>query len=71
MQDVIYDENIDGKAFELVNIRDFSSLAEYVFGLHKTHLKALSIFMSDHYIGDSFDLRYIEEVFRQMNVMGP
>ena len=50
-------------------MREFSDIAQYVFGLNEKHIQAISILLSDHFIGDSFDFNFFEEIFKQMGVI--
>ena len=65
----IYDENIDGREFELLAIRVFSDIARNEFELQDKHIQAISILLSDHFIGESFDYNFFEEIFCQMGVL--
>lgn len=68
-RDYIYDENIDGKEFELLSIKVFSDVARDAFELQQKHIQAISILMSDHFIGESFDYNFFEEIFLQMGII--
>ena len=32
-------------------------------------MKAITVLMSDHFIGESFDFNYFEEIFKQMGII--
>lgn len=68
-KDYIYDEMIDGQEFELVAIRVFSDIAKNEMDLQNKHIQAISILLSDHFIGESFDYNFFEEIFHQMGVI--
>ncbi len=36
--------------------------------LEEKHVQAISIMMSDHFIGDSFNFKLVEEIFSQMGL---
>ena len=60
----LYDETVDGREFELISIREFSDLVKEYFKLEEKHIQAISIMLSDHFIGDAFDFKFFEEIFR-------
>ena len=68
-KEYMYDEIIDGKEFELLPIKIFTDIALGEFELHERNVKAISILMSDHFIGESFDFNYFEEIFKQMGII--
>lgn len=60
----LYDERIDGKEFELIRVREFSGVVKEFFKLEDMHIQAISVMLSDHFIGDSFDFKFFEEIFK-------
>jgi hypothetical protein len=66
---LLYDETIDGKEFELINLREFSDFSKIYFNLEERHIQALSVMLSDHFIGEAFDFKFLEEIFRQMGLV--
>jgi len=36
--------------------------------LEEKHTQAISVMLSDHFIGDSFDFKFLEEIFKQMGI---
>lgn len=34
--------------------------------LEEKHVQAISIMMADHFMGDSFNFKFFEEIFKQM-----
>jgi hypothetical protein len=65
----MYDEVIEGKEFELLPLKIFTDIALGEFELLEKHVKAITILMSDHFIGESFDFNYFEEIFKQMGII--
>jgi len=66
--DRIYDQKIDKHEFELLSFRDFSDFSKIFFKLSEKHIAALSIMLSDHFIGDSFNFNFLEEIFVMMGL---
>jgi hypothetical protein len=66
--DFLYDESIDNKEFELISIREFSDIAKTVFKLEEKHVQAISVMLSDHFIGEAFDFKFFEEIFISMGI---
>lgn len=62
----VYDEIVDGFEFELMTARVFSEIARDKCGLSEKSIKAISVLMSEHFIGESFDFNFFEEIFKQM-----
>ena len=62
-EDYLFDETIDGNEFELLPIREFGKLVQEEMGLEEKHVQAISILLSDHFIGDSFNFKFFEEIF--------
>jgi hypothetical protein len=60
----LYDEKVSDKEFELLAIRSFSDISKTYLKLEEKHVQAISILMSDHFIGESFDFTFFEEIFR-------
>ncbi|CDW84015.1 UNKNOWN [Stylonychia lemnae] len=65
-QDYVFDDSIDDKEFELIAIREFSDLVKTTMSLEEKHVQAISIMLADHFIGDSFNFQFFEEIFKQM-----
>jgi hypothetical protein len=38
-------------------------------GLEDKHIQAISIMLSDHFIGDAFDFKFFEEIFKHMGIV--
>ncbi len=38
-------------------------------GLQDNHIQAISIMMSDHFIGEAFDFKFLTEIFIQMGLI--
>lgn len=38
-------------------------------GLEDKHIQAISILMSDHFIGEAFDFKFLVEIFIQMGLI--
>ena len=67
--ELLYDETIDNKEFELISIRDFGELVKsQAFNLDEKHVQAISVMLSDHYIGDAFDFKFLEEIFKHFGL---
>eukprot|EP00347_Sterkiella_histriomuscorum_P004826 403358941 len=67
--DIIFDESIDGKEFELISIRDFGELVKPMMGLNDKHVQSISILLSDHFIGEAFNFKFLVEIFIQMGLI--
>lgn len=63
---LLFDDFIDGKEFELLEIREFSEVAQTLMNLEEKHVQAISIMMAEHFMGDSFNFKFLEEIFKQM-----
>ncbi|CDW80728.1 UNKNOWN [Stylonychia lemnae] len=69
--DMLYDDTIDGKEFELIPIREFSEFARKTMELEDSHVQAISIMMSDHFIGESLDFKFLYEIFVELGILKP
>lgn len=67
--DIIFDETIDGKEFELISIREFGELVKATMGLTDKHIQAISIMLSDHFIGEAFNFKFLVEIFVHMGLV--
>lgn len=38
-------------------------------GLEEKHIQAISIMLSDHFIGDAFDFKFLEAILKQMGII--
>jgi hypothetical protein len=65
----IFDEKMDGLEYETIPLRDFTEVSLKIFKLEEKHIQAISVLLSDHFIGESFDFNFFEEIFRQMGVV--
>ena len=63
-KEYMYDEIIDGKEFELLPINIFTDITLGEFELEEKNVKAISVLISDHCIGESFDFNYFEVIFK-------
>lgn len=54
-QEYLFDDEIDGKEFELLEIREFSEIVQTQMDLEEKHVQAISIMLADHFMGDSFN----------------
>jgi len=50
--------------FELIPMREFSDIAQYIFGLTEKQIQSISILLSDHFIADAFNFNFFEEIFK-------
>jgi hypothetical protein len=53
----------------MISIREFSQIVKGLMGLEDKHIQAISIMLSDHFIGDAFDFKFFEEIFKQMGIV--
>ena len=60
----LYDEKISGKEFELITLKSFADICKAYFKLSEKHIKAISILLSDHFIGEAFDFNFFIEIFK-------
>jgi hypothetical protein len=72
--DFLYDETIEEtedkkKEFEMISIREFSQIVKSHMSLQDKHVQAISIMLSDHFIGDAFNFKFFEEIFKQMGII--
>ena len=68
MNPLLYDYKVDGKEFELISFREFSDQAMKLFNLEHKYVQAISVMLSDHFIADSFDFKFFEEIFKEMGL---
>jgi len=68
LRPLIYDDKFDGHEFELVQFQAFSEFAEIIFKIDKKEVRAISVMLSDRFIGDCFDFRIFEEILQQMGL---
>ena len=48
----------------MLTIADFSKIAKEKIGLSDLHLKAICETLADHFIEDSFDFKFLIEIFK-------
>lgn len=53
----------------MISIREFSEVAKTIMGLEDGHIQAISIMMSEHFIGEAFDFKFLTEIFIQMGLI--